>query len=240
MNDTSRQLSIAAYYLSKYDMDAVKALDFHNRNEAFRNLSMIFGRDNNYLKLRRDEFDVLTDSHRKGWHNRPPLKELVEMVEYLNQFSFSQMTEIVRALIPSNSKEILSSDHEDVELPISEEQLEQILNFKDSTSRIVIEIESTSRRVYNRDIIKQLKILYNHKCQICNKSFIEPYGGEIVEAHHIESFSKSHNNNANNIIIVCPNHHRLIHKLDPSFNNESKTFVYSNGHAEPVILNYHL
>lgn len=66
MKATSYELSVIAYYLSEYDMKAVKELGFRTRQEAFNEISIIMGRENNYLKLRRDEFDVLTSSNRKG------------------------------------------------------------------------------------------------------------------------------------------------------------------------------
>ena len=74
MNATSKGLSVIAYYLSEFDMDAVHELGYKTRNEAMKQLSVLMGRDNNYLKLRRDEFDALPDSssNRLGWKNRPP------------------------------------------------------------------------------------------------------------------------------------------------------------------------
>ena len=64
--DVNRKISIIAYYLSKFDMDAVRALGYENYSRAFEGISSRFGKNNNYLKLRRDEFDVLTGSSRKG------------------------------------------------------------------------------------------------------------------------------------------------------------------------------
>ena len=35
----------------------------------------------------------------------------------------------------------------------------------------------------------------------------ESYGAQVIHAHHIDYFSRSMNNDASNIMIVCPNHH---------------------------------
>ena len=35
------------------------------------------------------------------------------------------------------------------------------------------------------------------------------YGSHIVEAHHIDYFVSSLNNDASNQLIVCPNHHSI-------------------------------
>ena len=94
MNTTNRALSIIAFHLSEYDMKAVNALGFQTRSEAINSISQNVGNGNNYLKLRRDEFDALPESSssRKGWRNRPPIKEVVEMAAYLRQFSFDEIT----------------------------------------------------------------------------------------------------------------------------------------------------
>ena len=59
-------------YFSEYDMQAVSELGFRTRNAAIQTISEQVGSGNNYLKLRRDEFDALPDSasQRKGWRNR--------------------------------------------------------------------------------------------------------------------------------------------------------------------------
>lgn len=62
----------------------------------------------------------------------------------------------------------------------------------------------------------------------------------IVEAHHIVFFVSSLNNDASNIIVLCPNHHRIIHKASPIFEREKYSFVYPNGIEEKLILNNHL
>ena len=99
MLESSTILQLFAYYLSEYDMKAVEALGFSNRSEAFTNIGKAFGRDNHYLKLRRDEFDVVTSSHRNGWRNRKPTVRILEFSEYFRKLLFVQLTEIAQALL---------------------------------------------------------------------------------------------------------------------------------------------
>ena len=75
-----RNLSIIAYYLSEFDMKAVNALGYANRSIAFKEISIAMGKPNNYLKRRRDEFDVITSSQRRGQCNRPVLPAVQEIV----------------------------------------------------------------------------------------------------------------------------------------------------------------
>lgn len=247
MNNTSKILSIIAFYLSEYDMEAVSSLGYNSRTEAFKNISLIFNRDNNYLKLRRDEFDVITSSHRNGWRNRKPANDVLLLAEYLKTFSFDQMTSMVISLIENkkgvqqldvSSSELISG--REIELRCSDEELERIINYEDPTADLVIHTGITTRRIYRQKIIEELKQLYKFQCQICGYSFFDNYGVKLAEAHHIEHFCKTHNNNANNIIILCPNHHRIVHRLNPLFDQSSLVWIYPNGIKEPLLMNYHL
>lgn len=104
------------------------------------------------------------------------------------------------------------------------------------------EVTTTVRlRVLDRQIGTQLKRAYGHRCQICGERIGERYGNaEIVDAHHIEPFTISHNNNADNIMVLCPNHHRIIHHCHGEFRRRKKEIWYPNGLHEPLLLNLHL
>ena len=58
--DNTKLMDIIAYYLSEYDMDAVLKLGYTSRSEAFQKIGQCFGKNNNYLKRLRDEYDVVT------------------------------------------------------------------------------------------------------------------------------------------------------------------------------------
>ena len=246
MDDNSKSLSIIAYYLSKYDLDAVNRLGYDNRINAMREISLLLGKDNSYLKLRRDEFDVLTDSHRSGWRNRAPTPAVKTLFEYMEQFSFDEVSNMAAALIEGSSQitNIFNPSEQDTALNehtvTYEEEIEQIINYEDNSATVFLTDAVVARRKYNKNIIKQLKELYLHRCQICLFQSVSTYGKTIAEAHHISHFIESHNNNSNNIIILCPNHHRIIHAANPIFSRERLEFEFLNGHKETLTLNYHL
>lgn len=244
MEATSKTLSIIAYFLSEYDMDAVHALGYKTRSEAMKRISVAAGRDNNYLKLRRDEFDALPESSspRNGWRNRPPLKEVAKMGAHLRAFSFDELTGIVKSLIAEfndSSAVVPQITHSVKADKISEEELEQIINFSDPDATIEFVTKTSSRRVCNTSIIHKLKKLYKGQCQICGKKPIEGFNTDICEAHHIENFADTQNNDASNIIIVCPNHHRLLHKITPVFDRNRMCFIYDTGNIG-IQVDYHL
>ena len=119
-------------------------------------------------------------------------------------------------------------------------ELDYSIDIKDETSTI-IEVQKTSKiRKLNRKIGEYLKELYGYRCQICGRLIGEEYGSHIAEAHHIDYFVKSLNNNADNQMIVCPNHHRIIHDANPTFDRTEILYVYPNGYQEKLKLNKHL
>lgn len=95
-------------------------------------------------------------------------------------------------------------------------------------------------RKLNRKIGDNLKLLYGYRCQICGCLIGEEYGSHIVEAHHIDYFVSSLNNDAKNQMIVCPNHHSIIHDVNPVFERKRLLYIYKNGVEKKLVLNKHL
>ena len=95
-------------------------------------------------------------------------------------------------------------------------------------------------RNLDRSIADSLKNAYGFRCQICGLLVGERYNTAVIHAHHIEYFSLSMNNNIDNILIICPNHHGIIHATNPEFDKTSKAFTYPNGYTEGLKINIHL
>ena len=89
-------------------------------------------------------------------------------------------------------------------------------------------------------ISENLKLLYGYRCQLCGKLIGEEFGSHVAEAHHIDYFVNSLNNDANNQMVVCPNHHSIIHDADPIFDRRRRMYVYKNGLEQGLVLNKHL
>lgn len=70
--------------------------------------------------------------------------------------------------------------------------------------------------------------------------FGQKYGSHVVEVHHIDYFVKSLNNNIDNQLVVCPNHHSIIHDRNPEYDRKRKIYRYPNGLEEGFVLNDHL
>ena len=76
--------------------------------------------------------------------------------------------------------------------------------------------------------------------QISGEKIGERYGDSVVEAHHIDYFTHSQNNDSTNIIIISPNYHRIIHKNNPRFNRHKFQFEFTNGEVLRLKLYEHL
>ena len=158
ITDANRKISIIAYYLSKFDMDAVRALGYENFSRAFEGVSNRFGKNNNYMKLRRDEFDVLTGSSRKGWHKRAPAAAVTLMHNDLKNYSFEDMTNIVNALIEDSDDIYVASkitvEDRKIITEFSEEEIENIINQQDLHSKIVRKSQYANIRIFDTTIQK--------------------------------------------------------------------------------------
>jgi predicted HNH restriction endonuclease len=81
-----------------------------------------------------------------------------------------------------------------------------LLNLKSSDS---VEVQIHGKR-YKRDnkTIVQLKILRGYECQICHTTIKRKNNKKYIEAAHVLSKSKKGRESPENILILCPNHHK--------------------------------
>ena len=65
-------------------------------------------------------------------------------------------------------------------------------------------------KTYKRDnrTIAQLKIIRGFKCQICGVSILKKDGSKYIEAAHIKPKYQKGRETPDNIILLCPNHHK--------------------------------
>jgi len=86
---------------------------------------------------------------------------------------------------------------------------------------------------------ESLKAIYDHRCQVCGMNFRIKYEEPFAETHHINSLSSGGLDISKNIIVTCPNHHRIIHKTNAEFDREKLLYKYPNGLEERLVLADH-
>ncbi len=103
-NDINEKKALIGFYFSKYNERAMDELGYTSYSQAFSDLSIkLSGKDNSYIKQRRDEFDVFfPDNGRVGWQNREPTKRVQEQFKKWNMISFEALTAMIRNFIGSS------------------------------------------------------------------------------------------------------------------------------------------
>jgi 5-methylcytosine-specific restriction enzyme A len=103
------------------------------------------------------------------------------------------------------------------------------------------------RRIYfykqaptrNKNLVEELQEIYSGRCQICQWSPRNVYGRELCHGHHIQWLSRGGADEILNMVLVCPNHHAAIHKLDAPLDYVDFSFDFRT-HRESLSLRAHL
>jgi hypothetical protein len=141
----------------------MKELGYSTLTEAFNDLSLKVGKENAYLKLRRDEFDPLTGSHRVGFHRREANTIVQTFHNGLKRYNFEELTEIVKSILTEEDPVVISDierrEARHIIQGCTEEEIELIINGRDSTSQVVRAVRESNNRVFDNSIQKSLKKL---------------------------------------------------------------------------------
>ncbi|MGO9571938.1 MAG: DUF3883 domain-containing protein [Desulfomonilaceae bacterium] len=99
MTDGSRLALVAAFYLSKFDAEALARLGYSTFKEAYADIGQQLGVNPRSVKNKRDDFDPLFSNARAGWHQRELGPSRQKVLHLLNDLSFDALTGFVRDLI---------------------------------------------------------------------------------------------------------------------------------------------
>jgi putative restriction endonuclease len=69
---------------------------------------------------------------------------------------------------------------------------------------------TTQRIVRNSAVVNQVKLLHDHRCQVC-RTRLETPSGPYAEGAHVKPLGKPHDgpDTKDNVLCLCPNHHVL-------------------------------
>lgn len=109
----------------------------------------------------------------------------------------------------------MRKSNKDVSKVLKEWTPDQIDNILEKYSETMSKETSRDQRLVlqikrNKTISKILKVKYNYKCQICNIQIRTKVGGYYIESAHIIPLSNDGEDTPDNMIVVCPNHHKMI------------------------------
>lgn len=202
---------------------------YSKNGELAQALRLHFSKSYSYLKLQRE---LRPDGDRSMISLPDEFKEYLAI--YTTEHEDSYILETIEASSISYLRQVIHDQ--------SERTIEASLNcdIDDKGAAILKDERIVKIRKLNRKIGDNLKLLYGFRCQICGQLVGEIYGSHIVETHHIDYFIKSLNNDSDNQLVVCPNHHSIIHQVNPIFDRKSLLYLYPNGLKEGLKLNYHI
>ncbi|SDD61706.1 protein of unknown function [Bacillus wiedmannii] len=100
--DKRKKLLITAFYLAKFNEEAVRNLGYAGFREAFNKIGERLDYSPNSVKNRRDDFDPLF-GHRAGWHQIELSKSNLEIVDSFDHLSEEALRAIVLDLLDEGS-----------------------------------------------------------------------------------------------------------------------------------------
>ena len=225
-NARLNNLNFDAKYRNHADMVQIR---YSGNSDIANALRGCFSRSYAYIKSIKDMQD-------KGSKNHVPLPD--EMKEYLAIYTTEYDDSYILEPIVASDLEVYRVSIENQKERIVEASIDY--DVSDPNASFIENEKLTRIRKLNRKIGENLKILYNYRCQICGKTIGEEYGSHIAEAHHIDYYVNSLNNDSNNQMIVCPNHHSIIHDANPRFDRKRMRYLYPNGAEQKIVVNLHL
>ena len=95
----SKECSIIAYFIAKYDERALEDLGYNNYYVAFDRIADIFGKKSSFIRNRRDEFDAIVSSRRRGWYQKLPAPGIWSLHIELKMLSFEQLSAKCKEII---------------------------------------------------------------------------------------------------------------------------------------------
>lgn len=85
-----------------------------------------------------------------------------------------------------------------------------------------------------------LKLLYEHRCQVCLHDFRPKYGEPYADTRFINPLNRGGEPLSRNVVVLCPNHNAIIGMTAAAFDWQGMAWRYPNGLIEKVTLRDHL
>ncbi len=108
---------------------------------------------------------------------------------------------------------------------------------QDRRLRYLYETVDTQRARRN---VLELQEIYDGRCQLCLYDPLARYGHRTCHGHHIQWLSRGGQDELENMVLVCPNHHAAIHRDDAVFDYADLAFTFANNLRESIADNRHL
>ncbi len=101
-------------------------------------------------------------------------------------------------------------------------------------------VREHERRLEDPWLGDALKLLYDHRCQVCLYDFKPRYGVPYADTHFLTPIERGGEPLSRNTVVVCPNHRAILRVAAAEYNERAMAFRFPNGLVEKLILRDHL
>jgi 5-methylcytosine-specific restriction enzyme A len=118
------------------------------------------------------------------------------------------------------------------------DELERLIDgagFANERARELMEIPKRSQK-----LVDALRALYDGRCQICAWDPPIIYGAGLCEVHHVRWLCRGGGDELSNLVLLCPNHHRAIHRCDAPFDFGDLSFNFGSVREPLRLLDHEL
>ncbi len=223
-------------------------------DKATKNNVLDYLKQNNLIKLSKEDLSLLKTRNEEKWRNELAFTRSHLVREgFLNnkERNFWQILPIGKIYFEELKNEISPLETYQRLTDTFIEKItksEYILNteeakelFEDNTELKNETIEKKIEIVKRyKSIIDKIKIKYDSKCQIenCNFTFKKLNGENYSEGHHLIPLSLGGSQNEDNVVILCPNHHRMMHYANTIIFDKNHNLRKININGEELIIKY--
>ena len=216
-------LDYYGYKKSKYDYNYVS----QRKNEKYKNeLKKYIVENTNTVYISSQE-PIYQTLYNIAQQNNMTLDDYIQLLGYTRSKGRNSLIELSGEI-----NKILSVENEKIEKKIS----------------------SNEKIKRNHLLINRLKEFYSYECQLCTENqkmtIQKKDGTKYVEVHHIKNLSEEYDEEGtldrlNNLIVVCPNHHKMLHYHNGGYRKIVKTnngLAFTNDSSDiiPIVHNKHL
>lgn len=157
-------------------------------------------------------------------------KKLLDIYKYVTGYEY---------MAQSDTDSIEQEEIEEIYVDKSREDIiKELANLK-NTDPVMVELKSRSYKRDNKTIV-QLKKIRNFECQICGKKIKIKNDKFYIEAAHITPKFEKGNEMPENILILCPNHHKEFDLGERTILEHSKKRILFNLNGEEYNINLEL
>lgn len=101
-------------------------------------------------------------------------------------------------------------------------------------------VQEHERRLSDSWLGDVLKLLYEHRCQVCVHDFKPRYGEPYADTRFIDPLDRGGEPVSRNVLVLCPNHNAITRVTNASFDRQLFAWKYPNGLVEKLTLRDHL